>query len=235
MTRLQPHPLDNPVRSSLTGPHAHLAERHGEVLRYPADVSPFAGMPDEPRAADWADLAALVGPGALVALEGLRLPPPAGWEFTAIGEGVQMVHAEAPAGDVPDPDGEIVRLGTADVPDMLELTGRTRPGPFLRRTIELGTYLGIRREGTLVAMAGERLNPPGWTEISAVCTDDRWRGYGMASRLLRVLVADIHARGQTPFLQALGSNVTAIRLYEQLGFSVRRTTTFNRVRVPGEP
>jgi ribosomal protein S18 acetylase RimI-like enzyme len=233
MTQVQPHPLDNPVRSSLTGPHAHLAQSHGAVLRYPADVSPFAGMPDNPSPGDWDDLAALAGPGAFVALEGLRVPPPAGWEFTVIGDGVQMVHDEVRPVDPPDAGGEIVRLGAADVPEMLELTGRTRPGPFLPRTIELGTYLGIRHQDMLVAMAGERLNPPGWTEISAVCTDDRWRGYGLASRLVRVLVAGIHARGQTPFLQALGSNVTAVRLYEQLGFRVRRTTTFNRVRVPG--
>lgn len=223
-----PHPLDNPVWSSLAGPHARFAQRRGNALRYPADVSPFAALPEQPDAADWADLAALAGPGAVVALVGMRVPPPAGWTVRPVGEGVQLVDACVEAG----PDAEAVRLGPADVAEMLDLAARTRPGPFLPGTGELGVYLGIRRGGALVAMAGERLHPPGWTEISAVCTDERWRGRGFASRLVRVLVAGIRARGETPFLHALASNTGAIGLYEALGFRLRRTTVFSAVRVP---
>jgi ribosomal protein S18 acetylase RimI-like enzyme len=223
------HALDNPVRSSLTGPHARFAERRGNVLRYPVDVSPFLALPDQPGAADWADAAALAGPGALVALAGVRAPAPDGWQVTLIGEGVQMVEAEveAAAGD------EAVRLGPGDVPEMLELARRTKPGPFLPRTVELGSYLGIRRGGALVAMAGERLHPPGWTEISAVCTDDVWRGLGFASVLVRALVAGIRARGETAFLHAVAGN-PAIGLYEALGFRLRRGIVFSAVRVPAD-
>jgi hypothetical protein len=151
-----PHPLDNPVRSSLAGPHARFAERRGNVLRYPVDVSPFLALPDQPDAADWADAAALAGPGALVALAGVRASAPDGWQVTLIGAGVQLVDyvVEAAA------DGEAVRLGPGDVPEMLELAGRTKPGPFLPRTVELGSYLGIRRGGTLVAMAGSGCTRP---------------------------------------------------------------------------
>jgi len=109
---------------------------------------------------------------------------------------------------------------------MLELVARTDPGPFRERTIELGTYLGIRHEGALVAMAGQRLSPPGWTEISAVCTDAAYRGRGLAARLVRAVAAEIHARGRTPFLHAAASNVNAIRLYEKLGFTTRRPIVF---------
>jgi ribosomal protein S18 acetylase RimI-like enzyme len=224
------HPLDNPVRSSLCGPHAHFAQRRGEVLRYPADVSPFAALPDRPRDADWADLAALAGPGAMVALAGVA--PPDGWPVTPIGEGVQLVHEGAGKGA--GADDEIVRLGPGDSAEMLDLARRTRPGPFLARTAELGVFLGIRRGGALVAMAGERLHPPGWTEISGVCTDDGWRGHGFATRLMRMLMAGIRARGETPFLHALASNAGAIRLYESMGFRLRRTITFTAVRVPAD-
>jgi ribosomal protein S18 acetylase RimI-like enzyme len=223
-----PHPLDNPVWSSLAGPHARFAQRRGSVLRYPADVSPFIGLPDRPDAADWADLAALVGPGAVVALAGLRVPPPAGWTVTQVGEGVQLVDAGVEA----EPGGGAVRLGPGDVPEMLDLAKRTKPGPFLPRTRELGVYLGIRRGGVLVAMAGERLHPPGWTEISAVCTDERWRGHGFASRLVRALVSGIRAHGEAPFLHAVASNTSAIGLYEALGFRLRRTMVFSAVRLP---
>jgi ribosomal protein S18 acetylase RimI-like enzyme len=223
-----PHPLDNPVWSSLAGPHARFAQRRGNALRYPADVSPFAALPDQPDAADWADLAALAGPGSVVGLAGVRVPPPAGWTVTPVGEGVQLVDACVEVAS----DGEAVRLGPADVPEMLGLARRTRPGPFLPRTRELGVYLGIRRGGALVAMAGERLHPPGWTEISAVCTDERWRGHGFASRLVRVLVAGVRARREIPFLHALASNTDAIGLYEAMGFRLRRTMMFSAVRTP---
>jgi ribosomal protein S18 acetylase RimI-like enzyme len=223
-----PHPLDNPVRSSLVGPHARFAERYGNALRYPPDVSPFLALPDRPQAADWADVAALAGPGSVVAVAGMRVSPPPGWEVTLIGEGVQLVEAGVQAAA----DGEAVRLDPRDVPEMLDLARRTKPGPFLPRTIELGSYLGIRRNGALVAMAGERLHPPGWTELSAVCTDDAWRGHGFASRLVRALVAGIRARDQTAFLHAVASNTTAIGLYEALGFRLRSGTVFTAVRVP---
>jgi ribosomal protein S18 acetylase RimI-like enzyme len=223
-----PHPLDNPVWSSLTGPHARFAQRRGNVLRYPADVSPFVALPDEPDAADWDDLAVLACPGAVVALAGVRATPPGGWTVTPVGEGVQLIDAGVEATS----DSETVRLGPPDVPEMLDLAARTKPGPFLRRTEELGVYLGIRRGGALVAMAGERLHPPGWTEISTVCTEERWRGHGFATSLVRVLVAGIRARGETPFLHAVADNTRAIRLYEALGFRLRRTTVFSAVRVP---
>jgi ribosomal protein S18 acetylase RimI-like enzyme len=222
------HVLDNPVRSSLTGPHAGFAERRGDVLRYPFEVCPFAALPDEPGDADWADAAELAGPGGVLPLGRIQVAPPAGWEVTVIGEGVQMTGEDLAAAT----DPEAVPLGPADVPEMLDLTKRTRPGPFMERTIELGTYLGFRHDGRLVAMAGERLHPAGWTEISAVCTDPAWRGRGLATRLVLALGAGILARGETPFLQALTSNTTAIKLYEELGFRHRRTIMFAVARVP---
>jgi ribosomal protein S18 acetylase RimI-like enzyme len=222
-----PHPLDNPVLSSLTGPHARFAERQGNVLRYPVDVCPLAAMPDEPDGADWTDAAGLAGPGGWLALAAVEVSPPAGWEVRLIGEGVQMTGDDLDAAA----DPEAVLLGGADVPEMLELTARTKPGPFLPRTFELGTYLGIRREGRLVAMAGERLHPAGWTEISAVCTDEAWRGQGLAARLIRAVGAGIRARGEVPFLHALATNA-AIGLYEELGFRHRLAVLFAVVRVP---
>ena len=222
--------LDNAAWTSLLGPHARFAQVLGQAARYPEDVSPFVAIAPEPDERVWGDLAALVGPRGNVALAGAKLVPPAEWEVVGRGEGVQMIAPNFRG----DGDPEIVRLDKHDVPDMLELIGRTKPGPFLPRTIELGDYLGIRRDGVLVAMAGERLHPPGWTEISAVCTDEEYRGQGLATRLVNAVGAGIVARGDTPFLHASSLNTNAIRLYEQLGFSVRRRPVFQLLQIPGD-
>jgi predicted GNAT family acetyltransferase len=117
---------------------------------------------------------------------------------------------------------------------MLELIARTRTGPLLPRTIELGRYLGIRSGGTLVAMAGERLHPPGWTEISAVRSDAAHRGEGLATRLVQAVGAGIKARGEKPFLHVAATNTNAIRLDEQPGLVVCRRNTFRAVGVPDQ-
>lgn len=219
--------LDNPAWAALTGPHAHFAERVGQAARYLSDVAPFFAISDRPGPGVWTDLRVLAGPGAVVVVTGGTSVSP-GWEAVERIAGVQLVDA----GVVGAPAPEAVRLTAADVPEMLALVKRTRPGPFLPRTIELGTYLGIRRGGALVAMAGERLRLPGWTEISAVCTDPSVRGQGLASTLVRALVAEIRARGEKPFMHAAATNTTAIRLYESLGFRIRTRPLFTALRVP---
>ena len=221
--------LDNPAWAALNGPHhARFAQWQGSVVRYHPDVAPFLAVP--PLSADprvWPDIAALAGPGAVVTIPGAP-DAPADWELVDRVPGVQLVDDGVAAA----PDAEAVRLTPADVPEMLALVERTRPGPFRSRTIELGTYLGIRRGGALVAMAGERLRPPGWTEISAVCTDPAHRGQGLGTRLVLAVAAGIRERGETPFLHAAGANTGAIRLYESLGFRLRRRPDFPTYRVP---
>lgn len=216
------HVLDNSVWESLTGHHARFAERHGRAVRYQPDVGPFVALEDLADERCWDDAAELAGPEGTVTLPGVNTPPD-GWKVAAAyGQGVQLVDTSVRA--VPDP--EAVVLGPDDVPEILDLVGRTKPGPFGKRTIELGTYLGIRRDGRLVAMAGERQHPPGWVELSAVCTDPAYRGQRLASRLILAVSAVVKERGETPFLHALSSNTNALRLYQSLGFTVRRRTMF---------
>lgn len=124
-------------------------------------------------------------------------------------------------------------LGLGDVPEMLELVALTKPGPLLDRTVELGTYLGIRHEGRLVAMAGERMRPAGWSEISAVCTHPDHRGRGLAGRLIRAVAAAVRERGELPFLHAAAANTGAVQLYESMGFALRRSPLFLGLRTPG--
>lgn len=221
--------LDNPVWEALDGPHRGFAETGpaGLAARYAAGVSPFAALcdPEDPHA--WADLAELVGPGQEVWVTGLPTPPP-GWETLLSLPGVQLDGRPVAGREEP----EAVLLGPADVPEMLELVALTKPGPFGERTVELGTYLGIRSGGRLVAMAGERMRPPGWSEISAVCTHPEHRGKGLAGRLIRAVVAAVEERGDDPFLHAAAQNTSAIALYEAMGFTLRREPFFIGLRTP---
>ena len=222
--------LDNAVWTSLAGPHARFAQVKGSAARYPSDVAPFVAVAPEPGPAVWDDLAALVGPGEPVGVPTVDLIPPDDWTVLGQMEGVQMVATTLRA----ELDPEAVLLQSEDVPEMLALVDRTKPGPFRLRTIELGNYYGFRRSGTLIAMAGERLHPPGFSEISAVCTDVAYRGQGLASRLVRTVAAGIHDRGETPFLHAVATNVDAIRLYASMGFTLRRLIMFRLIQVPGD-
>lgn len=223
-----PGPLDEPVRSSLLGAHAHLAQALGDARRYDPDVTPFLAEPRS--AAEWDDVAALVGPGNTTVVPAFGHLDPAGLEVARTMAGVQLVGDEVTGHDDPG----LVRLGPDDVPAMRELVARTRPGPFGPRTIAMGTYLGVVEDGELVAMAGERLHPPGYTEISAVCTDAAHRGRGLATRLVLAVAAGIRARGEVPFLHASASNTGAIRLYEALGFRLRARPDFTALTVPSD-
>ena len=232
--------LDNPVWWALRGSQEKLGASVGGAARFNQDVSPFGGFEDRPSASDWGDMATLTGPGGAVAIMspgGEPLSLPEGWSVTWASPGVQMIGSpDGLARQGPSPGQGLtdqpVSLGQLDVPDMLALVAVARPGPFSSRTVEFGGYVGVRRAGRLVAMAGERMRPPGYAEVSAVATDPAHRRRGLAELLIRQVVAGIVARGEVPFLHAAGDNANAIRLYRNLGFDVRRTVGFSVVEAP---
>lgn len=212
--------LDNPVWFALNSGHEALARRSGLARRYPGDVSPLAGIA-KPTAAAFSDLANLLAIDEHIALVNADpLDLPAGWQVARTSPLEQMVCTEMtkPASVLP------IQLGPADVPEMLALTAATEPGPFLPLTIRMGRYFGIRSEdGRLAAMAGERLKPDGFTEISAVCTDPEFRGRGYGRRLVSSLAGMIMAESRIPFLHVLPENNGAKSVYEKVGFRLRHT------------
>jgi ribosomal protein S18 acetylase RimI-like enzyme len=210
--------LDNVVWHAMSGAQRELADHLGRAGRFQRDVAPFSGMDDPTSTEAWDDLARLVGPGkpAILFLPGVVVPD--GWETQVAMPCFQMVATNVSGAAMSD---EIVELGPQDVRDMLALVDATRPGPFSERTIALGRYVGIRRGGHLVAMTGERVKCPGYTEVSAVCTADEVRGQGLARQLVLDVVAAIRARGDEAFLHVETGNTPAIGLYESMGFTTR--------------
>jgi ribosomal protein S18 acetylase RimI-like enzyme len=222
------HPLDNPAWHALHGPHASFAETNDLAARYHPAVAPFAALPDEPTPEAWDALRSLVGPGRVAVLFRDVVHLPDGWAELFRMPTLQMVGAGVEGVRSP----HLETLGTSDAPAMLTLVEHTAPGPFSARTHELGTFLGVREGGSLVAMAGERMQPPGHVEISAVCTEPTHRGRGLASTLMKDLMARIRDRGEVPFLHVVVENVTAIRVYDALGFTRRRLVEVVGVRTP---
>jgi GNAT superfamily N-acetyltransferase len=209
--------LNNPIWSALTTEHQHLARSHGLARRYPPDVSPFAAFL-HPTEDAFVDLRRLVSPGEHVAFfTASHFDVPAGWQVDRSRWIDQMICESS----LDSPPLAPLRLGTADVPEMLDLTAATEPGPFLPQTIEMGSYFGIRAsDGRLVAMAGERLQSTAFAEISAVCTLPEFRGRGYARTLVTFIAAQILTAGKTPFLHVKSENEAKV-LYQKIGFRLR--------------
>jgi ribosomal protein S18 acetylase RimI-like enzyme len=221
--------LDNPVWNALSTTHASFAEGDDLAKRYPVDVAPFAATRDQ-SAESYHSLSLLLGHEGTAALPLATMPTlPEGWTVVRKLDSTQMVWNAYTLKPV---ERSYEELNISNVDEMLALVEMTKPGPFLKRTPELGSYLGIRVAGRLVAMAGERLKPYGYTEISAVCTHPDHRGRGYASSLVSILIQRITKRREIPFLHVRMENVDAIRVYEKLGFKTRRTMNIAIVK-PG--
>jgi len=222
----QLHALDNPIWHSLTTLHARFAEGGALAKRFPPDVTTLAAM-DEPTVGAYKSLAQVLnGSGAALFLDQPPVIPP-GWTTIHASQIAQMI-CEKPKDSV-DPDSRSPAAQTltfADTDEMVALAELTKPGPFGKRTRELGHYLGIRESNRLAAMAGERLHLPGYTEVSAVCTHPDFQGRGYAGRLMSILMREIVQRGEIPILHVKQENTGAIHLYEKLGFRTRRLIHF---------
>ena len=213
------HPLDHPIWTALTTTQQALAEGDGRVRRYPTEMTPFADMPDL-SVDNFTALAAMMKPVDIAVLfTPEAVPVPAGFNVVLAETGEQMIGTPV---ETPTNGVDIVTLGVDDVPAMMELTALTRPGPFSARTHELGTFLGIRVDGQLVAMAGERMKPAQYTEMTAVCVHPSHRGRGYGQMLLGAVARQIVLRGEIPFLHVFTSNHSAIALYRRQGMEIRR-------------
>jgi len=209
--------LDNPIWSALTTEHQHFARSHGLARRYPPDVSPFAAFL-HPTEDAFVDLQRLVSPGEHVAFfTASPFDVPGGWQVDR-SRWIDQMICEA---SLDLPPVAPIPLGTTDIPEMLDLTAATEPGPFSPQTIQMGSYFGIRAtDGRLVAMAGERLQSTAFAEISAVCTLPEFRGRGYARDLVTFLAAQILSAGKTPFLHVKSENGAKV-VYQQIGFRLR--------------
>ena len=217
---MENHILDRPVWSALTTVHAPLALGGSRARSFQADISPFAAAIDE-SAESLADLAALLPSGGYIYVaQAEPIVLPEGTRAGLTGKVVQMFLQDD---DLPEvKTRSIERLGEKDAPEMVALAALTKPGPFLTRTHILGEFWGVKEGGRLIAMTGERFKQPGFTEVSGVCTHPDFLGRGLAHDLCVTVAARIRDRGEQAYLHVFTTNTRAIRVYEHLGFRIRK-------------
>jgi predicted GNAT family acetyltransferase len=229
------HVLDNPIWNALVTGNAELAEGEGDVKCFPADVSPFVGL-KEINPGNLARLYQRVNEERVVAIKASAVMEiPAVWKVIARVQAFQMVYtsttsttssAEAePTSSASQAQPTLIPLGDLHVPAMMALTALTNPGPFYQRTILFGNYSGIFDGDELVAMAGFRMHPGDYIEISAVCTRPGYNGRGYARALIIHLIDLIRSKNSTPFLHVVTTNERAIDVYRKLGFVTRQEMT----------
>ena len=218
------HVLDNPAWNAMKSGNKHFAVTNDKVGYFPKEISPFVG------------LAKISGQNFKLLYETIPFDSyfifiapndieiPAEWETTAYLKCLQMVLDEKAVADTGNDD--LDNLTEQNIPQMLELTKLTNSGPFAERTIEFGHYRGIFDGEQLIAMAGQRLNPAPYAEISAVCTHPDYLGRGYAGKLLLSQDRRIREAGEIPFLHVKAENERAIKVYEKLGFVTRKEMSF---------
>ncbi|WP_428327637.1 GNAT family N-acetyltransferase [Mucilaginibacter sp.] len=214
------HILDNPAYNALTSGNKNLANGTEHAKYFDREVSPFVAV-REPSQANFQSLYDCIpyaGYFALVSPTEINIPAP--WAVVRDIKVFQMIFE----GNAPAITGkeELVPLNEQHVPAMLTLTKLTNPGPFAAKTIHFGNYKGIFKNDELVAMTGQRMHPFAYTEISAVCTHPNYLGNGYAKQLITDQINDIKAAAGIPILHVLTANERAIKVYQSLGFAIRR-------------
>ena len=210
---------DNLPWHTLSGAHAPYSTGNDQARRYALGFSPIVAFADA-RDPNFDALAPYCEAGEHLYCVDWSGTPPTGWRVDLDSAMYCMVWgADAPQADEA---ADATRLGAAHVPQALELTSLTRPGPFGPRTIELGDYFGYFEGERLVAMAGERMSAGTLREVSGVCTRPGFQGQGLARKLMLKLIRRQLLRGETPFLHVMCDNHNAIRLYERMGFAIQR-------------
>ena len=217
------HILDNMIWNAITTGNNDIAIINGDVGCYLPDIAPFAGMKDF-NDVNLKKLYEFIPANRTVAISSLNKMDhdESRWKLLQPMDVTQMVYEHSLNTFTTKNSSLIVPLSDEHVPQMLELTALTRPGPFLQQTIRFKNYFGIFVEGRLVAMTGQRMHPRPYMEVSAVCTHPDFRGLGYAKALLLHVMKIILDNSFTPFLHVLSNNINAIELYKTIGFRTRK-------------
>lgn len=225
------HILDNMIWNAITTGNKNIATVDGNVGYYRHDIAPFAGM-REFNKSNLQKLYELIPVNSKVAISSLEKieHDESKWQLIQPMNVTQMVYEVPLKTFCTKNSHRIVPLTDEHIPQMMELTALTKPGPFLSRTIEFGNYFGIFIDNRLAAITGQRMHPTPFMEVSAVCTHPDFRGMGYAKTLMLHVMKIILDNSFIPFLHVLTSNTIAIQLYESIGYRTRKEIFVDMVK-----
>ena len=218
--------FSNLVWRALQTKHRHFSVSNGDACRYPFDVAPFAALAS-PTTTALQQLASLLVPNESLWLFGEQFPPAPDLHLIETLPCLRMVLPNSVI--PPSPSPRIVPLSNADAPDMVTLTDLAFPGFFRPRTCQMGSYFGVRLDGELIAMCGERIMLDGYSELSGLCTHPAHRGKGYAANLIWELVRKHRRTGDVSWMHVTVDNRRAIDLYRRMGFIIDQQVTLHRV------
>jgi ribosomal protein S18 acetylase RimI-like enzyme len=219
------------IWNALTTGNNDIAVINGDIGCYLPDIAPFAGMKDF-NDANLKKLYEFIPANRSVAISSLNKMnhDESRWKLLQPMDVTQMVYEHSVNIFTTKNSPLIVPLSEEHVPQMIELTTLTRPGPFLQQTIRFKNYFGIFIEGRLAAITGQRMHPMPYMEVSAVCTHPDFRGMGYAKTLMLHVMKIILDNSFTPFLHVLSNNINAIELYKTIGFRTRKEIFVDMIR-----
>ena len=225
------HILDNMIWNAITTGNNDIAIINGDVGCYLPDIAPFAGMKNF-NDVNLKKLYEFIPPNRNVAISSLHKMDhdENKWKLIQPMDVTQMVYEHTVNTFTTKNSSLIVPLSEEHVPQMMELTALTKPGPFLQQTIRFKNYFGIFIEDRLAAMTGQRMHPLPYMEVSAVCTHPHFRGMGYAKTLMLHVMKIILDNSFTPFLHVLSNNSNAIELYKTIGFKTRKQIFVDVIR-----
>ncbi|WP_316633009.1 GNAT family N-acetyltransferase [uncultured Flavobacterium sp.] len=213
--------LDNPIWNSLSESHEKFAIDYNGTKFYNPDYCPFGGFLELEStlesAKKYASLCVnffIVGKKPIIA-DSLEIVKKLVCLQMIIHEKIQITF-----------DNEIIKLTEEHSEELFDLVNLVQPGYFKTKTPLLGSYYGIFNDRKLVSIAGERMKMNTFTEVSAIITHPDHTGKGYAKQLTSHVVNTIFNEGKIPFLHVVESNLGAIKLYEKLGFVMRRKISF---------
>lgn len=213
--------LDNPVWHSLNETHKEFSVIYGNLKCYRADYCPFGGYENNSGISKYMDEYAKLVDNFFIVGE----KPGYSQNLILKKELIclqMVVEQRIDAGS----SEEIVNLKEGHDKELFDLVNLVQPGYFKSKTIVLGDYYGIFKNGVLVSATGERMKMNDFTEVSAVVTHPGHVGKGFAKQLIAHTVNKIFDENKIPYLHVAETNTSAINLYHKLGFVIRRKISF---------
>lgn len=216
--KTEEHKLDNPVWNSLNEFHERFSIDHKGVKIYNPEYCPFGGLKSTNDLTPFLDsLPLLINQiyvfGVNPLLKGKLFLSK---EINCY----QMILKKSIDKDVVE---EIIELKSENQEkDLLNLVHSVLPDMLQNKSSELGKYFGIYKNKKLIAVIGERMKMNKYTEISSIVTHSEHMGKGYAKQLIKHATDKIFKESKTPYLHVDISNINAIELYKNLGFTIRR-------------